>query len=142
MGLSDARVFDLSLHLAQREDVTDAPDLLILNQPISDFAVFARLWDRSGYRLCADGGANRLYDMFSGELEARRADYVGTLPFRNSIMLMATRSHIPSMGTSIRCATTCAPTMLVLGLKFPRILINIAQISEKPCRRSKPSTCP
>lgn len=53
-----------------------APNLLILNQPISDFAVFARLWKNSKYRICADGGANRLYDMFAGELEVRRIDYV------------------------------------------------------------------
>lgn len=78
MGVSGERVFDLSLYLAQHElapDVTP-PDLLILNQPISDFAVFARLWSRSNFRLCADGGANRLFDMFSHELADRRADYV------------------------------------------------------------------
>jgi thiamine pyrophosphokinase len=79
MDANNERVFDLALHLAQCKglsDVTNAPDLLILNQPISDFAVFARLWTRSRYRLCADGGANRLYDMFCGELEARRDNYV------------------------------------------------------------------
>lgn len=82
MSVSNERVCDLSLHLAQSKepsDVTAAPDLLILNQPISDFAVFARLWTRSRYRLCADGGANRLYDMFSAGLEVRRGDYVGVL---------------------------------------------------------------
>ncbi|KAF1976483.1 thiamine pyrophosphokinase-like protein 1 [Bimuria novae-zelandiae CBS 107.79] len=78
MSATEEHVFDLSLYLAHRtvpSDVT-SPDLLILNQPISDFAVFARLWSVSRYRLCADGGANRLYDMFSGELEARRTDYI------------------------------------------------------------------
>ncbi|KAF2870804.1 thiamine pyrophosphokinase [Massariosphaeria phaeospora] len=48
------------------------PDLLILNQPIASFAAFSRLWRHSQYRLCADGGANRLYDMFDGELEPQR----------------------------------------------------------------------
>ncbi|KAF2451053.1 thiamine pyrophosphokinase-like protein 1 [Karstenula rhodostoma CBS 690.94] len=82
MDAADGRAFDLALHLAQRgereapSDVTAAPDLLILNQPISDFTVFAQLWTRSRYRLCADGGANRLYDMFCGELEARRDDFI------------------------------------------------------------------
>ena len=78
MAMDEERVFDLSLHLAQSDAPWDetSPDLLILNQPISDFAVFTRLWSRSRYRLCADGGANRLYDMFNGELEAQRADYV------------------------------------------------------------------
>ncbi|KAJ4289160.1 thiamine pyrophosphokinase [Kalmusia sp. IMI 367209] len=77
MSVTEERVFDLSLYLAQRElpsDVT-SPDLLILNQPITDFAVFARLWTRSRYRLCVDGGANRLYDMFGGD-EACRAGYI------------------------------------------------------------------
>ena len=87
MVTTDKRVFDLVLHLApdqEREepsDVTATPNLLILNQPISDFAVFAQLWSRAGYRLCADGGANRLYDMFCGELEARRDDFVGDPSF-------------------------------------------------------------
>jgi thiamine pyrophosphokinase len=88
MDTNDERVFDLALHLARREessDVTDAHDLLILNQPISGFAVFARLWERSRYRLCADGGANRLYDMFRGELEAHRDDYVGVLSMRSQL---------------------------------------------------------
>ncbi|KAK7184507.1 hypothetical protein DPSP01_013934 [Paraphaeosphaeria sporulosa] len=81
MDAAEERAFDLALHLAQSEERKDpsdvtAPDLLILNQPISDFAVFAQLWTRSRYRLCADGGANRLYDMFCGELKARRDDFI------------------------------------------------------------------
>lgn len=52
------------------------PDLLILNQPITGFAFFSRLWKHAGYRICADGGANRLYDMFNGATEAHREDYV------------------------------------------------------------------
>lgn len=55
-----------------------APDLLILNQPIANFDVFSRLWMRAGYRICADGGANRLYDLFEGDLENLRGDYVKT----------------------------------------------------------------
>lgn len=50
--------------------------LLILNQPIPDFALLDRLWQNSGFRICADGGANRLYDVFSGHLEKYRNDYV------------------------------------------------------------------
>jgi thiamine pyrophosphokinase len=65
--------------------VVTFPSLLILNQPIADFAVFARLWRNSKYRICADGGANRLHDMFKGKLEAQRADYV-----RDSFALYAT----------------------------------------------------
>jgi len=38
--------------------------LLILNQPISSKALLQRLWSCTSYRICADGGANRLYDLF------------------------------------------------------------------------------
>lgn len=51
-------------------------DLLILNQPISHFDVFARLWMHTSYRICADGGANRLHDMFEGDLLSQRDHYV------------------------------------------------------------------
>ena len=40
------------------------PALIILNQPIADTRVLGRLWNHSSYRLCADGGANQLYDLF------------------------------------------------------------------------------
>ncbi|KAJ2749229.1 thiamine pyrophosphokinase, partial [Coemansia nantahalensis] len=39
--------------------------LLILNEPIprSARALLAAVWERASYRLCADGGGNRLYDL-------------------------------------------------------------------------------
>lgn len=58
------------------EEAENPPDLLILNQPITDFATFSRLWKHTDYRICADGGANRLYDMFNGSLEDQRHHYV------------------------------------------------------------------
>ena len=51
-------------------------NLVILNQPISSFAIFKRIWGHARYRICADGGANRLYDMFSGTSEQQRKEYV------------------------------------------------------------------
>jgi thiamine pyrophosphokinase len=57
------------------------PDLLILNQPIAHFNVFARLWRHTGYRVCADGGANRLFDMFKGDLAVQREQFVGKVKF-------------------------------------------------------------
>ncbi|KAF2028346.1 thiamine pyrophosphokinase [Setomelanomma holmii] len=53
-----------------------SPDLLILNQPITHFDAFARLWKHTSYRLCADGGANRLFDMFEGDLIVQREHYL------------------------------------------------------------------
>lgn len=37
--------------------------LIILNQPFSA-SLFDRLWNSSAWHCCADGGANRLYDLF------------------------------------------------------------------------------
>ena len=59
------------------KNVASTADLLILNQPIAHFDAFARLWKHTGYRICADGGANRLFDMFQGELAIQRESYVG-----------------------------------------------------------------
>lgn len=37
--------------------------LIVLNSPISDYDYFNRLYHNASYCLCADGGANRLYDL-------------------------------------------------------------------------------
>jgi thiamine pyrophosphokinase len=58
------------------ETSSSPPDLLILNQPIAHFTAFSRLWKHTGYRICADGGANRLFDMFGGDLKEQREHYV------------------------------------------------------------------
>jgi thiamine pyrophosphokinase len=56
--------------------------LIILHVPIQKFEVFRRVWAHSTYRICADGGANRLHDLFdtprvkrNGEIW-RRDDFV------------------------------------------------------------------
>lgn len=45
--------------------------LIILNQPIADIEVLGRLWRHTIYRLCADGGANQLFDLFKDRTELR-----------------------------------------------------------------------
>lgn len=40
--------------------------LIILNQPFS-FALLQRLWRSTTWRCCADGGGNRLYDLFAND---------------------------------------------------------------------------
>ncbi|KAL5115127.1 thiamine pyrophosphokinase [Pleosporales sp. CAS-2024a] len=52
------------------------PDLLILNQPIAHLDVFVRLWKHTEYRTCADGGANRLFDLFDGDMAMQREQYL------------------------------------------------------------------
>ncbi|KAF2090931.1 thiamine pyrophosphokinase, partial [Saccharata proteae CBS 121410] len=51
------------------------PSLLILNQPVPSWDVFERLWQHCGYRLCADGGANRLFDNFA-DGDGRREGFI------------------------------------------------------------------
>ncbi|EIW73187.1 hypothetical protein TREMEDRAFT_25042 [Tremella mesenterica DSM 1558] len=41
--------------------------LIILNQPITRKDVFLRVWNASEVRYCADGGANRLYDLWNAD---------------------------------------------------------------------------
>lgn len=79
--MSTSRICDLDPTIFLVEDVhpetsANPPDLLILNQPITDFATFSRLWKHSNYRICADGGANRLHDMFEGDREKHKDKYV------------------------------------------------------------------
>lgn len=45
--------------------------LIILNQPITRRDIFEKLWNNCDYRICADGGANRLYDLLDGKDRAR-----------------------------------------------------------------------
>ena len=49
--------------------------LIILNQPFS-LGLLWRVWKVSSWKACADGGANRLYDLLSGELEDSRTRYL------------------------------------------------------------------
>ncbi|KAH0535927.1 hypothetical protein FGG08_007170 [Glutinoglossum americanum] len=50
--------------------------LLILNQPI-DGKRFSRYWEGSSFKICADGGANRLYDLCEKSESHALKYYVG-----------------------------------------------------------------
>jgi hypothetical protein len=49
------------------------PKLVILNTPIPDsdqkLEAFWRIWENTKPRICADGGANRLYDLFKPSMK-------------------------------------------------------------------------
>ncbi|GME48712.1 Riboflavin kinase domain bacterial/eukaryotic [Neofusicoccum parvum] len=62
----------------QEQDWRRKPALLILNQPVASVDLLMRLWPHTGFRLCADGGANRLYDTFDGvdDAPARREEFL------------------------------------------------------------------
>ena len=54
---------------------TDKSALLVLNQEINVSPIFLKLWSTFKLRVCADGGANRLYDFFKDN-ESDRAMYL------------------------------------------------------------------
>jgi thiamine pyrophosphokinase len=69
--------FDPSTILRQRSagDISNC-SLIILNQPIDDFERLALVWKNTSYRICADGGANRLRELISAQHNGTQDDYV------------------------------------------------------------------
>lgn len=48
--------------------------LIVLNSPIEDLQYLRRLYDHASFRLCADGGANRLYDALTSQMSNQTYD--------------------------------------------------------------------
>ncbi|KAF4551993.1 thiamine pyrophosphokinase-like protein [Elsinoe fawcettii] len=51
----------------RRAGIEHTTGLIVLNCPIADSQLLQRVWSNASYRLCADGGANRVYDLYAGE---------------------------------------------------------------------------
>lgn len=50
--------------------------LIILNQPIKSFDRLKTVWENTSYRICADGGANRLLDVIRKHEDTLKNDLV------------------------------------------------------------------
>lgn len=55
----------------KREGSNERYALVMTNAATMDVALAKRFWDRCEYRICADGGANRLFDGLSAEDRVR-----------------------------------------------------------------------
>ncbi|KAJ2851319.1 thiamine pyrophosphokinase [Coemansia brasiliensis] len=93
--------------------------LMILNEPIphSGSPLFARLWTRAKYRICIDGGGNRLYDFGKAEntLEQFIPDaVVGDLDSLQS----EPRSYYENRGAVIHQYNDQNSTDFMKGLKY------------------------
>ena len=51
--------------------------LVILNQPITSLTLLRRVWENTSFRICADGGANRLHDFLAEARLSLQSQYVG-----------------------------------------------------------------
>lgn len=84
--------FFLKLLLAPAAPLSmDKLNLIILNSPNIHFNTVSQLWSSCRYKICADGGANRLFDLCTsankntndfipdfivGDLDSARADVI------------------------------------------------------------------
>lgn len=71
----------LSRNDDRNRDNGDPLALVILNtrEDTESKELLRHIWRRSDFRVCADGGANRLYDSFKSDVSEERAQYVPDL---------------------------------------------------------------
>ena len=74
VGLRPTRYLEEKTSQLDGNGITDEVALIILNSPISDYEYFQRLYDHASFRICADGGANRLHDLMLNEFSDDRWD--------------------------------------------------------------------
>ncbi|KAJ1861128.1 thiamine pyrophosphokinase [Coemansia sp. RSA 989] len=93
--------------------------LMILNEPIphSESPLFARLWARAQYRICIDGGGNRLYDF--GKAEGTLEQFIPDAVVGDLDSLQAEpRSYYETRGAVIHRYSDQNSTDFMKGLKY------------------------
>ncbi|CEP62903.1 thiamine diphosphokinase LALA0_S06e06480g [Lachancea lanzarotensis] len=96
--------------------------LLILNQKIAIGKLFEKLWANYQVRICADGGANRLYEYFSHDVERSKflPDYiVGDLDsVRDEILSFYLERGVTIIGQTSQYSTDFTKSLRLLSLHF------------------------
>ena len=101
----------------KREGSNERYALVMTNSATMDVALAKRFWDRFEYRICADGGANRLFDGLSaedrvryvpdavkGDLDSVRAD---VRAFYRSAIIACCFGSVKRLDNSINPITLC-----------------------------------
>ncbi|KAJ9619175.1 thiamine pyrophosphokinase [Taxawa tesnikishii (nom. ined.)] len=125
------------------------PALIILNQPIADVEILSRLWDHTSYHLCADGGANQLYDLLKakettpasrflpsiihGDLDSLRDDVRDFYDKQGVLISQDPDQYSTDFGKAIRQVFEAQPSLsdvLVLGTIAGRVDQGIGLLGE------------
>ncbi|KAM3583213.1 thiamine pyrophosphokinase [Umbelopsis sp. WA50703] len=75
--------------------------LIILNQNINRVDILKKIWAGATYRFCADGGANRLYDIFKDDAESRAKFLPNVIHGDLDSLRTDVREYYNSQGVSI-----------------------------------------
>lgn len=71
IGTTMVETFNPAQFLEVTSSSLEPTGLIILNQKIHSQDLFSQVWSKTKYHICADGGANRLYDLFEQDSETR-----------------------------------------------------------------------